>query len=508
MFAMRQLFLHSLALLACCCSCHGEDPAAFAVQMVSPRPARIFADDETADIRVRLSAAPAGEVVVAYRIQETDGSWTAAGDMRLVVPPAGGAEQALPIAWPGRGLYQVSLEASAGAASAKAEGAVAIVFPASTDRQSPWGLINVLFWPADASPEACRQAALAFKLMGAAWVRYCFWGASFDTLHIQEGDAPAVTADYPLSWNFARALHAAGIRVAGNIVQCPRALSSRSEDDSQIPGRDCGPMWCRVKPRDYRTWDRFMHWLAADLAGEIQMWEIWNEPQDSYWSGTRDEFLELIEHTSASLRRGNPTARIAGCSFVQPALADELLAQGLGRHIDILTVHYVEEGRDASLETWNALLAKHRLEIPIRNTEESSLVPLKHLAAGVPFAKFGAAGYDGFTPLIRAGDNLLPAAITYAAAAHCIGSGRFRSSQSAKGRAVTFFDRGEETSAVFSPGEPCRVELAAKALAGVAMTLTDSLGRSRDLEPTAGVLGLELGGGWYFLNGARDLTMR
>jgi hypothetical protein len=254
-----------------------------------------------------------------------------------------------------------------------------------------------------------------------------------------------------------------------------------------------------------------MEWLAAVLKNEIQTWELWNEPTDSYWSGTQDEFLELVAHSSAALRRGNPKARIAGCSFVSlDDKVEALLAKGLGKHLDILTVHYTEDGPGRSNNEWNALLKKHKLSLPIWNTEEKAEIPLKNLQAGVRCAKFGAAGYDVFRPVMRVDESLLPVAIRFSVAAHCIGSGQFVSSKSGLpgNHTASIFKRANDMLAVFSGPEKGRVTLLAEALEGKNLILTDSLGRSKAVPVLNGQCEVDLSGDFNYLNGARSLKLK
>jgi xylan 1,4-beta-xylosidase len=45
---------------------------------------------------------------------------------------------------------------------------------------------------------------------------------------------------------------------------------------------------------------------------ETWYWEVWNEPNISYWQGTQEEFHALHDHAVDAVRRALPTARVGG----------------------------------------------------------------------------------------------------------------------------------------------------------------------------------------------------
>ena len=47
-------------------------------------------------------------------------------------------------------------------------------------------------------------------------------------------------------------------------------------------------------------------------------WELWNEPNISYWRGTPDEYLRLYDFTSDAVKRALPGARIGGPATTDP----------------------------------------------------------------------------------------------------------------------------------------------------------------------------------------------
>ncbi|MGD0013510.1 MAG: beta-xylosidase [Bryobacteraceae bacterium] len=79
-------------------------------------------------------------------------------------------------------------------------------------------------------------------------------------------------------------------------------------------------------PKDYRKWAELVHgWVrhAVERYGrqevETWYWELWNEPDISYWRGTPEEYFRLYDFTADALKRALPTSRIGGPHSTGPA---------------------------------------------------------------------------------------------------------------------------------------------------------------------------------------------
>ncbi|MEX0852785.1 MAG: beta-xylosidase [Bauldia sp.] len=72
-------------------------------------------------------------------------------------------------------------------------------------------------------------------------------------------------------------------------------------------------------PNDLQKWGDLVEAWAAHLAGrygqalvESWPWEVWNEPDGYYWTGTIPEFCAMYDVTAAAIKRVLPGARVGG----------------------------------------------------------------------------------------------------------------------------------------------------------------------------------------------------
>jgi len=294
-------------MLALIMASAAADPAAFAVRAVSPRMGLTFADSEPLDVRARVANATAA-VTVAFSVREVAGPWEQTGEVTLADLQDGAGEVALPLEVPERGLYTLSLEARCGDRKATSETSLGVVFsPEPVAEDSPWGIFYIPFtFEGRTADQSMVDIARNIRLLGASWVRFNFWAHTYGKVTVTPGDPPTVTGDWSEAKKMVRALRAEGLHIMGEIAQCPRELSSQP-DATDVTG-DAGPVYNRVKPADYAIWDLFIERLARDFADDIPVWEIWNEANlpNAYWTGTVEDFAELIHHTSAALMAGQP----------------------------------------------------------------------------------------------------------------------------------------------------------------------------------------------------------
>lgn len=72
-------------------------------------------------------------------------------------------------------------------------------------------------------------------------------------------------------------------------------------------------------PKDYARWAELIYqWVRHSVerygAREVESWywEVWNEPNISYWRGSAEEYHKLYDYTADAVKRALPVARIGG----------------------------------------------------------------------------------------------------------------------------------------------------------------------------------------------------
>lgn len=504
-----------------------KDAPGFVVWVVSPRAGLTFTDSDPVDVRVRVQQAP-GPVRIDFVVADAGGPWRQSGTLALA---RGTSEAALPLALPGRSLYGLSITASSGTATSKAETSIAIVFPpAPADRNSRWGVFAA---PQDfitISGTQPVEAAHSKRLLGASWARFNYPAPVYDdarTVVTGSGPQADVTADVTPMIGYVKALHDEGISVMGDLIHVPRILSSRPEDNAIVV--DSAPGFATVPPKDYALWDKFVQSVVTQYRGLIQVWHVGNEPDlaGRYWRGTPEQFVEMVQRTAAAVKKADPSALIAspGMTTRATGYAERLLELGLGKSIDIFTVHYTEE-QPEMIDAWRKLLDKRGLRVPIWNSEERSAIPLNNIIGGQgPFIKFlhvDIDGYREYNNLVRQDLTVLPPGIAYSVAAHQLGEARWvrASGKLEPGWAADLFKRGDEEIAVIRRLPPpaklfdpkwehvTAAQLRADPLtAERPITATDTWGHSRNLSVANGRARLALDENFLFVNGARLLEI-
>jgi len=113
----------------------------------------------------------------------------------------------------------------------------------------------------------------------------------------------------------------------------PQALSSQPEPYRPlwIPGaanRDYAIGWS-FPPKDYGKWGELVYeWVkhSVEKYGSARVaswyWEVWNEPDISYWHGTPEEYDKLYDYAAAAVKRALPAARVGGPASTGPSGAN------------------------------------------------------------------------------------------------------------------------------------------------------------------------------------------
>ncbi len=78
-------------------------------------------------------------------------------------------------------------------------------------------------------------------------------------------------------------------------------------------------------PKDYTKWGNLVYaWVRHSIErygkAEVESWywELWNEPNIGYWSGTVEEYCKLYDYTADAAKRALPTIKLGGPETTGP----------------------------------------------------------------------------------------------------------------------------------------------------------------------------------------------
>ena len=121
-----------------------------------------------------------------------------------------------------------------------------------------------------------------------------------------------------------------GMRPLVEVGFMPEALTSKGGPYRHHwqPGdnyNDIYTAWT-APPTDYAKWAELVYrWVkhCLDRYGreevETWYWELWNEPDIAYWSGSAEEYCKLYDYTADAILRALPTARVGGPETTNPS---------------------------------------------------------------------------------------------------------------------------------------------------------------------------------------------
>ena len=105
----------------------------------------------------------------------------------------------------------------------------------------------------------------------------------------------------------------------------PQALSNNPEPYTLHWPKQDGKGWS-YPPKDYAKWAELVRqWVQHAVArygkAEVESWswELWNEPDISYWRGTPEEYDKLYDYTADAIKRALPATHVGGPGTTGPA---------------------------------------------------------------------------------------------------------------------------------------------------------------------------------------------
>jgi xylan 1,4-beta-xylosidase len=117
-----------------------------------------------------------------------------------------------------------------------------------------------------------------------------------------------------------------GIKPLMEIGFMPRDLSSKPEPYEHTWSKG-GNLWTgwTYPPKDYNKWRELVYqWVKHSINryGKKEvvtwLWEVWNEPDIPYWSGTFEEYCKLYDYAVDGLKKACPECTIGGPHTTSP----------------------------------------------------------------------------------------------------------------------------------------------------------------------------------------------
>jgi len=124
-----------------------------------------------------------------------------------------------------------------------------------------------------------------------------------------------------------------GMKPLVEIGFMPEALSSNPQPyrhywTPNTPYNEIYRGWT-YPPKDYNKWRELVYqWVKHSIErygqSEVESWywEVWNEPNIAYWSGSFEEYCKLYDYAADGLKKALPTARIGGPHSTDPNNSD------------------------------------------------------------------------------------------------------------------------------------------------------------------------------------------
>jgi hypothetical protein len=129
----------------------------------------------------------------------------------------------------------------------------------------------------------------------------------------------------------------------------PWAAADRSTcKPDPFPGIDT----CSGNVSNLADWDAFVTALVTRYKGQIQIYELWNEPEDGF-SGTIAQMVALTQHEHDIIRTLDPTATILSPSMVAWGYQymDSYFAAGGTQDVDVVAIHLYPNPNNDIAET-------------------------------------------------------------------------------------------------------------------------------------------------------------
>lgn len=148
----------------------------------------------------------------------------------------------------------------------------------------------------------------------------------------------------------------------------PKWASSDANGDNSAP------------PRDLRDWTDFVYNVVSRYKGKVKYWEVWNEPDIGFWTGTIEQYSDLLKSAYVAAKKADPECRVVfgGLAGVNLPFAERVYQNGGGPFFDVMAVHPYQWG-DTFNDEWFALQLRNLRDLMKRHGDGHKEVWLTEL---------------------------------------------------------------------------------------------------------------------------------
>ena len=231
------------------------------------------------------------------------------------------------------------------------------VTPAPSPREVP-----------DSSPFGIHKTDLSeWPLIGAKWVRLWDTGDTWNRYERERGKIEWEKLDEKLAQ-----AEDLGVKVLYVFAYTPTWASARPEEPHYTGAG------AQAEAKDIADWRNFVRAVARRYRGRMGAYEVWNEPNAGFFSGTVEAYEKLLEAAYEVIKKEDPAAPVLGISGTGGYLEwmEEAFKLGALKYMDVVSVHTYTTPRspeEANLvgryQSTHELIRKYGDPKPVWNTE-------------------------------------------------------------------------------------------------------------------------------------------
>ncbi|GHT98192.1 hypothetical protein FACS1894142_4200 [Spirochaetia bacterium] len=113
-----------------------------------------------------------------------------------------------------------------------------------------------------------------------------------------------------------------------------------------------------VSPENIPRYLEFVERTVSRYRGKIDAWEIWNEPNWTFWTGSNKEFYELTRLTAQKIRETDPDALILGGAFwrVPENFINGMFQSGAMENVNAVAFHPYAVNPENTVKQYDKML--------------------------------------------------------------------------------------------------------------------------------------------------------